>query len=44
MEKLTKEDEKYLKDLKELLYKLNKGHVVLNVVKNTVDISAHLSK
>ena len=44
MEKLTKEDEEYLKDLKELLYKLNKGHVVLDVFKKTVDISAHLSR
>jgi len=43
MEILTNEDEKYLKDLKELLYKLNKGHVILNVVK-TVDITAHISR
>ena len=44
MENLTKEDERYLRDLKELLYRINKGHIELNIINNEVDITAQLTR
>jgi len=44
MKRLTKEDKRYMKELKELIFKLNKGHLILDVVKESVNIDIHISK
>lgn len=44
MENLTEEERLYLKELKELIYKLNKGHLTLPINNNEVKIDNYLSK
>ena len=44
MERLTKEDIIYLNRLKEILYRVNKGQIDLNIVDNEIDISSELKR